>query len=218
MLCDGYWAYGIRSETELVRMEILTGRIEALFTAPQFYYHYRNERWFGQMTLIDHEMLYFLARTGDKIGVYRLYLPEMKLELLHDQIPGDTLLHELQLSVSSWNHYWVDCYYMNPDLQSILLRTVKDPTSAYRRVIVARPDSNPPFDLDLSPAWDIPEVENYNGYSQELNWLITTLQGDFKIPSLICVIYDNRSGEISSYYAMQTGNGGTVTTDQISEP
>lgn len=207
MVCDGCWAYGVRSETELVRMEILTGKIELLFSAPQFYFHYWNDQWFGEMTLIDHEMLYFLARTGDRIGVYRLYLPEMKLELLHDRIPGDTLLHELKLSVSSWNHYWVDCYYMNPDLQSILLNIMKDPTSDYRRVIVAHPDSNPPYDLDLSPAWEIGDIENYLGYSNELNWLITTLQGDYEMPALINVVYDNRNGEITAYYAFRTGNG-----------
>ena len=32
MLCDGEWAYGTRNQTEMIRVELLTGNIELLFT------------------------------------------------------------------------------------------------------------------------------------------------------------------------------------------
>lgn len=79
---DGQWVYGIRDGREIVRIELLTGQIQTLHTATAL-----GDATMHSLQLCGHDVLFYVAPVGEYLGLYRLYLPTMKLDLLYDKLP-----------------------------------------------------------------------------------------------------------------------------------
>ncbi len=83
---DGSCAYCVRDGRELLRVDLYSGVVETLFTGQRILTQDRN--W-GQ--LYDGNVLFFLAQSGDKGALYRLYLPSLTLDIIADRLPLKSL-------------------------------------------------------------------------------------------------------------------------------
>ena len=78
--CDEFWIYCIKDQTELFRIDYKGENRQTLYVdetkkiAP-FDITYSHVR--------DNSVLFFVAAAGEKYGIYRLYLPDMTLDLLY---------------------------------------------------------------------------------------------------------------------------------------
>lgn len=212
MLCDGSWAYGVRNGNELIRIDLLTGKIESIFTCDQMMCGMASDDFVRNLMITDRDMLYFLAKVQEKIGLYRIYLPEMRLEFLHDQIPADTLLCELRISQDSWNQHWVHCYYLSAGMQSLLFRELDNPNSSYRRTISYQRDSapatEPEIEVDLSVLWEMEDIQTSYRFSTALVCLTAQLQIDNQVPVLIDILYVSRTQTTEKFFVVRSFSGG----------
>ena len=122
--------------TEVLQVELLTGKTKTLFTG-------ENVR---ELTLADRDAVFFIASAGEEMAVYRLYLPEERLDTVKT-VPG-------------YNIYWLHCSvldttlvettYMNPDFYANYERTQAEPDSMEL-------NAKPPEETqdDLLVCWDI---------------------------------------------------------------
>lgn len=87
-----------------------------------------SEEGFAPIYLADGCTLFFFAGTDDGIGVYRLYLPERKLDVLYDAIPVDAIRLSLAAPVSNAEILWGQG---NPDFFAQYKVLTSDPASGY---------------------------------------------------------------------------------------
>ena len=88
-------AYGFRGGREVVSVDYLSGEITTLYrdetgALSELIEEEDNNTCRGLMILAEGRVLYFLAGCEDAAGIYRLYLPEGQLDLIHGGIPLDT--------------------------------------------------------------------------------------------------------------------------------
>lgn len=198
LVCDGAYAYSTRNEAELLRIELLTGRTETLFTADRMMCGMVSDDASKNLVIAGQEQLYFLAKVRYRIGLYRVDLSTRQVELLHNEIPGNTLPHTLELQVPWHTQDAVYCIYLNPEIQPLVLDTIQDPNSPYRAVFSFDVDSREePVSVDLRPLWDIPDLDTTMRCYRELDFLIIQLQDDHDILSKIMVNYNFESGTVT---------------------
>lgn len=212
MLCDGIWAYGVRNGNELVRIDLLTGQIESIFICDQMMCGMASDDYVRNLMITDRDVLYFLAKVQEHIGIYRIYLPEMRLEFLHDQIPTDALLCELRIRQDNWNQHRVDVYYLSAGMQSLLFRELDNPNSSYRRTISYQRDSapatEPEIEVDLSVLWEMEDLRTTYRFSSALMCLTAQLQNDNQVPALIEITYDSRTHTTEKFFLVRSFSGG----------
>lgn len=205
LLCDGVWAYGVRGGTELLRMELLSGETETLFTADQFLCGSTSASGAvgngTNMLLMDHDWLYFLARVDNSIRLYRMYLPTKTLDLLCRQIPGDTLLHALYL-IPPEHTGEIQIVYMDPQMQELILETLRDHKSLYKASIyvsIYSADSQKPRmeKVDFTPLWELKSPETTMQWNPAFDFLSVLLQADQDIPAKRILTYNTRTGEVT---------------------
>ena len=78
---DGRYVYFVRNHNEIVRIELLTGDVGVLYSGGEIMDH---------PVVFGEGVMYFAAREQDAVIIYRLYIPERKLDVLYDQIPKDS--------------------------------------------------------------------------------------------------------------------------------
>ena len=88
-------AYGFRAGREVVSVDYLSGEITTLYrdetgALSELIEEENNNTCRGLMILAEGRVLYFLAGCEDAAGIYRLYLPEGQMDLIHGGIPLDT--------------------------------------------------------------------------------------------------------------------------------
>ncbi len=129
-ITDGRYAYCVRSQNQILRLDLLTGDTETLFTAESIPVSSKD-----CICLHDQSVLVFLSQTGDKISVNRLYLPTMALDVLYDEINADAFVGNFYLSYDDTDALlWG---IMDPAFIPRLTDILSDPDSDYRKYAVA---------------------------------------------------------------------------------
>lgn len=205
LLCDGIWAYGVRRETELFRIELLTGKEDVLFTADRMMCgrisangNVGNGK---NLLLIDHDWLYFLAKKEDRIGLYRLHIPTMKLDLLHNAIPGDTLPHALILVIPE-NTARIDVIYMDSEVQELVLTHFQNSDSPYNGthpVDVFLPFEEEPerCEIDFSMIWGQTDYETWMLWDPRFDFISILIQNDNNKPAKRLCSYNTLIGQVT---------------------
>lgn len=126
---DGHYAYCVRNQNEIFRVDLLTGETETLandITIPV------NSTYC--LSLHDQEVLLFLTQTGDRIAVNRLYLPTMTQEMLYDGIGGNGFPYYFDLSYCDTDALiW---YIFDPAFIPRVADILSDPDSDYKKYAV----------------------------------------------------------------------------------
>ena len=216
LVCDGQWAYGI-TDTDLVRLELLTGKQESLFTGEKLLCGDKGYEA-ANLMVCDRSFVLFAAVNNGKGCIYRLYLPTMTLDLICDEIPADTLPCWLEIWTPEDNRYY-PFMFLNPQLQPIVYDTLADPNSPFQEVIEAWPDSaEEPMIVDMGEAWKIPNLMTTYEYHAPLEWLIISLQSVHETPASVLWVYDNQENAIIKKTGMlHTGYGGVHSVQQYPE-
>ncbi len=120
---DGRYVYCIRDGNEIIRVELLTGEIESLYSGGEI---------MGYFAVYEEGVLYFAARGQENILIHRLYIPEQKLDVLYDQIPSDTpnnpwfslMAPDTNLGIVGWK-------MMNPEMYRHVNAVLEDPDNKF---------------------------------------------------------------------------------------
>lgn len=128
-ITDGRHAYCIRNQSEIFRLDLLTGDTETLFTAESIPVDNKD-----CLCLHDQSILVFLSQRGDQIAINRLYLPTMTLDVLYDGIDADAFLGNFYLSYGDTDALVWGVF--DPAFIPRLMDILADPDSDYRKYAV----------------------------------------------------------------------------------
>lgn len=174
---DGSYAYCVQDNRTLLRVDLHLGTVETLFSRKRIFTQDCN--W-GQ--LYDGKVLFFLAQSGGKGALYRLYLPSLTLELISDQLPLESLIcsfnywpDETDASIIHWDT-------INPAALQRLWEKCKEPYTYY--------ESEYGLDLDKD-FFSLPELEAMGPYVLEE---LRRLEENEDIPGKIRCSCDLNSG------------------------
>jgi len=120
---DGRYLYCIRNGNEIVRVELLTGEVEVLYSGGEIV---------GLFAVYKEGVMYFAAREKEAVILYRLYIPERKLDVLYDQIPVDIPYgpwFSLMAPETNWGA--IGWKMMNPEMYRYVDAELKNPNSSY---------------------------------------------------------------------------------------
>lgn len=176
---DGKWLYGIRDNRQVIRVNLETEQAEVIFTGDWIPVD-ESSIWQG-FCLYDDTVLYFPAIVDERIEIYRVYLPEMRLDVLYDKIPGSPYMgyHEYVI-YDSMNIHW-EC--LNPECVPYLQQILSDPDSKYRTA-------------DTEAAWSIKQLDSQKRMDA-LSTVIWAFEADYLIPAWAEYTMNCQTGEIS---------------------
>lgn len=154
--CNEEWIFLVLDSKELIRMDYNGENKETLFVDESAQGFLQDRAFFR-----DNCVLFFTAGADDGYGIYRLYLPEKKLDLLVTSASRIWLLDPYSNHELSW-------YIRNPEFEELYQRILNDPPSPYDEMIA---NNAPQIALNISYDYHIP---------MELDYYYNTLTGEQK--------------------------------------
>lgn len=118
---DGYWIYGVRDETELFRINMNAEQYEVLFNDGI----HTVSTFVRQIAIADYCTLFFWVKDDTNAIIYRLYLPEMTLDVLYEGEAEDVFLSWI---ISNNELVWAET---NPEFTALVETITTDPESKY---------------------------------------------------------------------------------------
>ena len=141
--CNETWIFLILDNKELIRMDYHGENRETLFVD--------ESSALGEVYIRENCTLFFSAGCEAGCGIYRLYLPEMKLDLL---VTSETKIN-LQDPYSSHEVAW---YIRNPEFEELYQSILNDPPPPYDELIEANTSQ---MALRISNDYHIPMELDY---------------------------------------------------------
>lgn len=176
-ITDGRYAYCVRNQNELFRLDLVTGMTETLATAERFPMEVALNDW---IVLYDNCVLLFVSQNGDTVAINRLYLPTLTHDVLYDGIPADAFYGSFIMSCKNSDLlFW---QVMDTNFLPRLLEVVGDADSEYRDYLV-NPGS-------IWGSEDIKVIASHNNYIS----LVQAIERQEGISSLLYCYYDIPNG------------------------
>ena len=172
---DGHYAYCVRNQSEIFRLDLLTGERKNLVTDVSIPATNAN-----CLSLHDREILLFLTQTDAGIAVNRLYLPTMTQEILYDGISTDGFLFYFGLS-----HRDTDAliwYTFDPAFIPRVTDILSDSASDYRK-----------YAVDPDGLWGAKTLEEMVAH-RDFIAIVHHIEMDQETPSLLDCWLDIPSG------------------------
>ncbi len=173
MPTDGRYVYCIRNKNEIVRVELLTGEEEVLYSGGEV---------MGWFTVHEEGVMYFAAREQEAVVLYRLYIPERELDVLYNKIPHD-IPGGLWFSVIEPETNWgaIGWKMMNPEMYHYVNEEFKNPNSQY-----------------IGEEWWTEENRDWSKHNDLteaifIDGILTDLGGKYNIPYRLVCSYDYRN-------------------------
>lgn len=177
-ITDGEWLYCIQDQKRVLRTSLLTGQTDVLFEGESIPTDLEcNLQLFGR------DLLFFVCRTGEYAGIYRLYLPTMTLDLLYDQVLAEDLTDDFSTTISDNSN--VSWRVLNPEFKAELQRVLSDPDSKYKEVV---------FGEGLA-MWEATDLKTIMA-NPDFVWLAEQIENDTKIPGRMA--YYSSNGKTSA--------------------
>lgn len=156
---NGRYAY-LHDDRQILQLDLLTGHQTLLYESPSIL----------SASLLGRDVLYFAARTGETYSIFRLYLPEQRLDVLYDAIPGDIPTSWFQFLPPTSTLGDIRWITLNPAHHDLLKQELSNPNSPYRHGNDA---------IDYRSLWDHPEyITNPDYEDRLLLWLCLDIQND----------------------------------------
>ena len=172
---DGHYAYCIRNQSEIFRLDLLTGKTETLVTGVSIPVTNTN-----CLSLHDREILLFLTQTDAGIAVNRLHLPTMTQEMLYDGISADGFLFYFGLSYRDTDALvW---YTFDPAFIPRVTDILSDPDSDYKK-----------YAVDPNGLWNADSPKEMASHPDFIN-IVHHIEIHEEIPSLLDCYLDIPSG------------------------
>lgn len=178
MASDGKWAYAIQNQRQLLRVDLSSGQAETLLTDMQF--HVGWERSISNFYLCDHDVLYFAVRNSDSIAICRLYLPDLTLDTLYDQIPTESMqfniLKPTDTSTISWQ-------MTNPAFTDIFRQVIANPSTDQAKHIAQLKDMyGDDYELDM--------------FSEDFAVIQASIEAEYGIPARLICTFNTENGTL----------------------
>jgi hypothetical protein len=145
--CNEEWIFLLVNGKELIRMDYRGETCETLFVDETGKISKQDRAY-----IRDGCVLLFMAGAGDGYGIYRLYLPDMTLDLL--------VTSEEQLwLLDPYSNHEVSWYIRNPEFQAVYQSILADPQPPYDEMIA---NEIPQLHLRISEDYNLPlEIDYY---------------------------------------------------------
>ena len=182
--CNGNTAY-VYSDTQLLQLDVMTGEYTVV---AEF------DRVMG-MSGRGPYLLYFAAVTGEKLSIYRIYVPTGAVELLCRETSAKTVPGWFMFGTQKTTEDPMIWEMINPKVYEILEQEIKNTHS----VLLEDPDIIENFiELWASPE-KLDELLQYNGY---VATLLRTMQEKFNVNALVRCSYNPVTGEYTEKEGM----------------
>lgn len=180
LYADGQYAY-LKSNTQITRVDLLTGETVSLFTFDEIV----------SLTQPFREMCYIAAEMNNTISLCRLYLPTATLDVLYDGIPARTPRGWLTISFPKSNRGMISWEGISPEMVDALYAEFSNPDSKYRDKFYLY------FSYDYAKYWDDPELMRQLSYSLEGTEPMMRLQKDKNLQALWKGTYSIADGTVT---------------------
>lgn len=148
--CNEEWIFLVLDGTDLIRMDYRGENRETLFVDESG--KISEHELSGPAYIRDGCVLFFMAGAGDDYGIYRLYLPDMTLDLLVTSKESIWLLDPYSSHELSW-------FINNPEFSALCKRILENPPEKYQHMLVnGKPQGNAFYleiALDHKTPWEI---------------------------------------------------------------
>ena len=124
---DERWIYMIEDGRELFRIDYFGENRQTLFVDETGKMHVDSTSELGHISLAENCVLFFAAGAGDGYGIYRLYLPDMTLDLMATSEAMITLLRPYSNHEITW-------LQDNPAFDTLYEQLMNDPNSEYSKM------------------------------------------------------------------------------------
>lgn len=151
--CNEEWIFLVLDGTDLIRMDYHGENREILFVDESG--KISEHELSGPAYIRDGCVLFFMAGAGDDYGIYRLYLPDMTLDLLVTSKESIWLLDPYSSHELSW-------FINNPEFSALCKRILENPPEKYQHMLVdGKPQGNA-FYLEIARDHKTPwEIDYY---------------------------------------------------------
>ena len=141
--CNEAWIFLVIDGKELIRMDYHGENKETLFVD--------ESAAFDEVYIRDNSVLFFTAGCEEGYGIYRLYLPEMKLELL--------VTSRVKINLQDpYSNHEVAWYTQNPEFEELYQSILNDPPPPYDEMIA---NNAPQLAMNISYDYNIPTELDY---------------------------------------------------------
>lgn len=151
--CNEEWIFLVLDGKELIRMDYNGENKETLFVdeSGKIAQHEMSTSAY----IRDNCVLFFMAGAEDGYGIYRLYLPDKKLDLLVTSKESIWLLDPYSNHELSW-------FISNPDFPTLCKRILDDPPEKYKDMIIDGKPYGNAFFLEIARDYETPwEIDYY---------------------------------------------------------
>ena len=170
---DGTIAY-LTTDTSFYAVTLLTGTRKVLLECDKLL----------SVASYGTDVFYLFARTQEKIGIYRFYVPSRTLDLLYDDISTDTAMpwfytYSGWTTGSSKDIVWRT---LNPEMFALLKQETQNPDSSYRSIATVF--------TQLDEYWQDPPLVFFLEYGYHGCKLLQHFQEQSGIPALVDYYYN----------------------------
>ena len=151
--CNEEWIFLVLDGKELIRMDYHGENKETLFVDESGKIAQHEAATAAYIR--DNCVLFFMAGCEDGYGIYRLYLPENKLDLLVTSKESIWLLDPYSNHELSW-------FINNPDFSALCKQILDDPPEKYQHMLIDGKPYGNAFFLEIARDYETPwEIDYY---------------------------------------------------------
>ncbi len=167
---DGRVGY-VATGAQIAAVDLRTGEVKTLVTGGQLL----------DAVMVSYDVIYYAAETEDQTAIFRLYIPEGKMDLIYGGIPVYPA-SEFRLIPPETTLGKVGWTMMNPEMMALLNQEYANPDSVYK-------NTSPKF--DFTDIWGQPgQIDTYQPTNYLARSICQAMQEQSGILALVRCWYD----------------------------
>ena len=175
---DMEFAY-LASDSAVLKLDLLTGETAASVSCGKIL----------ASAVMDHYMLYYAEHTGEAINICRVYLPEMKRDVL-DSLEAPAKIYEDDNTGALSGNGKLRWAIRNPEMMELLEAELKNPESSYQKAVFNEEE------VDFSFVWTREDPLEERALN-DLDMFLYTVQEKSGIRAFAEYEYDLKAGQLS---------------------
>ncbi|HIQ76981.1 MAG TPA: hypothetical protein IAB79_05985 [Candidatus Faecousia excrementipullorum] len=179
---DGRVGY-LFTDTQIASVDLQTEEVKVLAEADRLL----------DVVMVSYDVIYFANEAEGKAAIYRLYIPDGKVDTIYEDIPVYPA-SEFRLIAPETTLGKIGWTMMNPEIMEILTKEFKNPDSVYQ---------NTSQKFDFSGVWGQPGmIDTYQENNPLARSICQVIQEKTGTPALVRCWYDPQTEEYSQEFGV----------------
>lgn len=179
---DGRVGY-VATDTQIAAVDLQTEEVKVLAEADRLL----------DVVMVSYDVIYFANEAEGKAAIYRLYIPDGKLDTIYEDIPVYPA-SEFRLIAPETTLGKIGWTMMNPEIMEILTKEYNNPDSVYQ---------NTSQKFDFSGVWGQPGmIDTYQENNPLARSICQVIQEKTGTPALVRCWYDPQTEEYSQEFGV----------------